>query len=241
MAKQSAQKGIIFIPLFFIFVVIGVVSYVIGVQSGYLKFFDAPTTPGSITGPFDREPVKRTPIPTLQPDRISYQNDTPKPSLAPQVAQKKLEGKWQGYTSSKYGYSVSYPIDWELLDGNTETSRRMLIKDNANLGYVDIQSFFDKTLGEPGKLQEALNAMEVKFRSDADLKVTQFKSSVDGKIGGYITTGEQILRGELYNYENRGLLANNGKILLFHGAYKKTAPKDYLQKIEKIITSFKID
>lgn len=232
MAKQSAQKGIIFIPLFFIFVIVGISSYVIGVQSGYLKFFDAPTTPGSIIGPFDREPVKNTPTPIPQ---------TPKPSLTPQVAQKKLEGKWQGYTSSKYGYSVSYPIDWELLDGNTDTSRQMLIKDKANLGYVDIQSFFDKALAGEGKLQEALNALEQKFRKDQSLKVVQFKSSVEGKVGGYIITGEQTLNKELYNFENRGLLGTSGKILLFHGAYKKTAPSDYLQKIEKIITSFKTD
>lgn len=236
--KDFNQRGVI--PLVVIFIALVVIGGgVVGVKSGLLKLTAAPSNPGSPIGPFDREPVKHTPTP--KPEKVSSQEDTPKPSLTPQVAQKKLDGKWQSYTSSKYGYSVSYPIDWELLDGNTDTSRQIMVKDNANLGYVDIQAFFDKTLAEPGKLQEALNALEQKFRGDQSLKVAQFKSSVEGKVGGYITTGGQTINGDQYNFENRGLLGTSGKILLFHGAYKKTAPTDYLQKVEKIITSFKTD
>lgn len=235
------QKGVI--PLIVIFIALVVIGGgVVGVKSGLLKLVEAPSNPGSPIGPYDRLPSKNTPTPTPQPDnKVSYQGDIPKPSLTPQIAQKKIDSKWQGYTSAKFGYSISYPSDWQLLDGNTDTSRQIMVKDNINLGYVDIQAFFDKTLGEPGKLQEALNTLEQKFRSDQSLKVTQFKSSVEGKIGGYITTGEQTLNGEQYNFENRGLLGTSGKVLLFHGAYKKTAPADYLQKIEKIITSFKTD
>lgn len=226
------QTGIIFIPLFFILVVIGVTTGVIGVKTGFLKLTAAPSNLGSPIGPYDREPTKSTPTPNPS---------VAKPTLTPQVANKKAAGAWQTYQSQKYGYSVTYPIDWSLLDGNTETSRAMLVKDNANLGYVDIQSYFDKTLGEAGKLQEALNAMEQKLKGDPELKNVQFKSSIEGKIGGYIATGEQTLNGEQFSFENRGLLGISGKILLFHGAYKKIAPKDYLQKIEKIIESFKTD
>ncbi len=237
------QRGVIpLIVIFMALVVIGGGAGVIGVKSGLLKLVEAPSNPGSPIGPYDRLPPKNTSAPTPQPNnKVSFNGDIPKPSLSPQIAQKKIDSRWQAYTSSKFGYSVSYPSDWQLLDGNTDTSRQIMVKDNINLGYVDIQAFFDKTLGEAGKLQEAINTLEQKFRSDPGLKVDKFKSSVEGKVGGYITTGEQTINNEQYNFENRGLLGTNGKVLLFHGAYKKTAPTDYLQKIEKIITSFKTD
>lgn len=238
--KGSSQKGII--PLIVIFIALVVIGAgTVGVKSGLLKLTAAPSNPGSPVGPFDRLPEKSsTPTPSAQQSKTDFQKDVPKPTLSPETAQKS-QGGWQTYNSSKYGYSVTYPVGWELLDGNTDTSRQIMIKEKSNLGYVDIQAFFDKTLAEPGKVQAAINALEQKFRSDQSLKVAQFKSSVEGKVGGYITTGEQTINGNQYNFENRGLLGTSGKILLFHGAYKKTAPADYLQKIEKIITSFKTD
>lgn len=231
MDKQSAQRGVI--PLIVIFIALVVIGGgVVGVSSGLLKLTAAPSNPGSPIGPFDRVPVKNTPTSTPQ--------QNPKPSLTPQIAQKN-EGKLQTYSSQKYGYSVTYPADWELFDGNTDTSRQIQIRDKANLGYVDIQSFFDKSLSEPGNIQKAMDELEKKFRSDSRLKVDKFKSQVQGNVGGYIGQGSETVDGQGYYFQNRGLLGTNGKIMLFFGNYKKGAPADYLQKIEKIITSFKTD
>lgn len=245
MDKQSAQKSLTsekgIIPLIVIFIALVVIGGgVVGVQSGLLKLTAAPSNPGSPIGPYDRVPAKNTPTPAPLQNKVDFSKDIPKPSLAPQIG-KKTEGKWQAYSSSNYGYSVTYPVDWELFDGNTDTSRQIQIKDRANLGYVDIQAFFDKSLSEPGNIQKAMDALEQKFRSDPTLRVDKFKSQVEGKIGGYIGEGTATINGGEYYFQNRGLLGVNGKILLFHGTFNKTAPKDYLQKIEKIITSFKTD
>ena len=235
---RSNQKGVI--PLIVIFIALVVIGGgIVGVQSGLLKLTAAPSKPGSPIGPYDREPAKNTPTPTPE-DKTDLSQDIPKPSFTPHIAQKN-EGKLQTYTSSQYGYSVTYPQDWELFDGNTKSTRQIQIRDKANLGYVNIQAFFDKSLSEAGNIQKALDELEKKFRSDPRLKVEKFKSQLEGKVGGYIGQGTETVDNQDYYFENRGLLATNGKILLFFGNYKKSAPTDYLQKIEKIFTSFKTD
>ncbi|MBU1000453.1 hypothetical protein KKE78_03615 [Patescibacteria group bacterium] len=250
MNKETAQKGIVFIPLIFAFVVVGVTSYVIGVKTGIVPFIAAPSSSGQIIGPYTRQPAAPTPTSTSNQNsnanskeytqNSSANQTSPKPTLSPQVATD-IKDNWKTYSSGQYGYEVSYPADWELFDGNTETSRKTLIKQNTDLGYVDIQAFIDEGLSEKGKIQEAINAVEQKLKNDQNMKVNEFKSSIEGEIGGYIAQGEQTIDGDQYNFENRGLLGTNGKILLFHGVYKKIAPEDYLQKIRKIMTSFQTD
>lgn len=73
------------------------------------------------------------------------------------------------------------------------------------------------------------------------MKVAQFKDTSEGEVGGFIANGEQTIDNEKFLFENRGLLATNGRILIFHGAVKESESSKNGDTISKIITSFSLD
>lgn len=239
---RRAQKGFIPLPIIIGAMILLTVGYV-GVQQGFIPFISAPSTRWATVGPYDRDPVKFNPTPSPTPfsDVINpAAGDDQKPALSIKTATK-VKGNYKTYESSEYGYSITYPTDWELFDGNTQTSRQILVKQFDGLATVDIQAFFDKALSDTKYMQSSMDAMNGKIKGTPGFTVDKYDSAVVGNQGRYAITGTQTISSVGYNFINMGELATDGRVIVFHGVYKKSAPAGYDKKVLDVITSFKTD
>lgn len=240
MVNKSAQKGIIFLPVIIGAMILLTLGYV-GVQQGIVPFIAAPSAPGSYIGPYTRSPVKYNPTPSPTPfsDVINpAAGDDQKPALSIKTATD-VKGNYKTYKSSQYGYSVTYPTDWELFDGNTPTSRQILVKQFDGLATVDIRAFFDKALSDTDYMQSSMDEMSEKIKGTSGITVDKYDSAVIGNRGRYAITGTQTINSVDYIFLNMGELTTDGRVIVFHGVYKKSAPAGYAKKVQDVITSFK--
>ena len=83
--------------------------------------------------------------------------------------------------------------------------------------------------------------MKEKMKTDENLRVTAFKDSLEGQVGGYIAQGYQKFDTEEWRFENRGLLATNDRVLIMHGAVKPSSPTTQWKILYEIMESFALD
>lgn len=148
---------------------------------------------------------------------------------------------WKTYTSSKYGYSIQHPEGWTVDESRFESKQELLFTSPTKDATLRINAFFDKAVNSPEAITASVREFEKKMRAEPGMTVTQFKDMQQGKTGGFIATGEQVIHGESYVFENRGLLGTSGKILIFHGIVKKTLTKQYGDTISRMIESFRLE
>ena len=148
--------------------------------------------------------------------------------------------EWETYTSEEYGYSVDIPKGWEVTDTPSENSREITIIHPGAQAIVLITGLKDEGLQDITYMKESMQAFKEKLENDpATTKLTKFQDQVQGDIGGFIALGEEFRSGINWNFEHRGLLSTDGRILLFHGAAQSNVHQQYKGIISKIIESFK--
>ncbi|MBI2617239.1 hypothetical protein HYW55_03845 [Candidatus Gottesmanbacteria bacterium] len=148
---------------------------------------------------------------------------------------------WETYQSSQYGYSVKHPKGWIVDDSQFATKQEISIYEPSKNAGVQINAYQDNSVNSAASMKDSMQAFKEKMSSEPNLKVAKFTDNVEGNIGGFIATGEQIINGETYIFENRGLLATNGRILIFHGNIKVDKKQEYTDTISKIMESFSLD
>lgn len=150
------------------------------------------------------------------------------------------EPGWETYRNAKFGYSVKHPEGWTVDDSQFEKIQEIMIVESGKNAYVKVNAYQDRGVNSQETVSASIAEFKQKIENTPDMKLTQFKDSFEGDVGGYIALGQQTIAGVPFAFENRGLLATNGRVLIFHGAYKASEPS-YGEIIRKIILSFALD
>lgn len=148
---------------------------------------------------------------------------------------------WKTFHSNQYGYSIKYPNNWQVKENNTPDTREILVTANDKTALVKINAYHDPTMTTTDKVTKAIVAMKDKMKTDKNLRITAFKDSLDGQVGGYIAQGYQKFDTEEWRFENRGLLSTNDRILIVHGAIKPPFPPEQWKIVYEIMKSFSLD
>lgn len=150
------------------------------------------------------------------------------------------EPVWNTYQSKQFGYSIKYPNGWKLDDSNFAKKQEIRVTEGTNAS-LKINAYFDKGMTTVDKVKQALKLFEKRIRGENGLKVITFKTNTSGKLGGFIALGKQTISNQSYYFENYGLLATSGRILVFHAVAKEKLFKEYLSTLRAIRTSFTLD
>jgi len=148
---------------------------------------------------------------------------------------------WVTYHQAEYGYSIKHPEDWSVDDSTFPKDQEILVTDSKKNGVVKINSYQDKTINSQATVMASIAAFKDKLSSDSNIKLVSFKENFQDPVGGFIALGEQTINGEKFNFINKGLVATNNRILIFHGAVETTVAGQYGDTVLRIIDSFKLD
>ncbi len=148
--------------------------------------------------------------------------------------------KWNNYQSEKFGYSIKFPKGWKIDDSAFAKKQEIRVTEGTNAS-LKINAYFDKGMNTLDKVKKALKLFEARMRGDKGLTVSTFRSNTSGKMGGFIAQGKQTISKKVYYFENYGLLAANGRILVFHAVATEKLFKEYLSTMRAIRISFSLD
>ncbi|MDP1743872.1 MAG: hypothetical protein Q8L51_03770 [Candidatus Amesbacteria bacterium] len=148
---------------------------------------------------------------------------------------------WKTFSSKQYGYSLKYPSNWQVQENNTKDTREILVSAKDKSALVKINAYHDPSMTTTDKVTKAIAEMKNKMKTDKNLRVTAFKDSLEGQVGGYIAQGYQKFDTEEWRFENRGLLATNDRVLIMHGAVKPSSPATQWKIIYEIMESFALE
>lgn len=148
---------------------------------------------------------------------------------------------WERFHSEQFGYSIKHPKGWIVSDADFAKKQEIWVIETSKKASVKINAYVDKSMNSPETVKGAIRAFQDKMNSEPNLKVTEFKESMEGKVGGFIAHGEEMIDKEKFIFESRGLLATNGKILIFHGTARMDESEKYGEVISEIIESFALD
>lgn len=148
---------------------------------------------------------------------------------------------WVTYHQAEYGYSIRHPQGWSVDDSTFPDDQEILIVDSSKNGVVKINSYQDRTINSQESVIASIAAFEEKLSNDPNIKLVSFKEDFQDPVGGFLAQGEQTINGEKFNFVNRGLVATNNRILIFHGATKTAVAGQYGNTTLRIIESFALD
>lgn len=168
------------------------------------------------------------------------QKTTPKTAEVSQTSEPDAEG-WQTYQQNQYGYSIRHPKGWSVDDTKFPSTQEILVVEDGKNAMVKINAYQDKSINSEETVMKSIAAFKQKISSDPNIKLQSFKDSFEDKVGGFIAQGEQTIDGTPFVFINKGLVAVNNRILIFHGAAKKPLAKEYGETIIKIMSSFSLD
>lgn len=142
---------------------------------------------------------------------------------------------WQTYKSDGYGYSLSYPQDWMAKENSASETQ---VNSPDAKAFVFVTALMDPSLGGEGALAKSIDEYEKSIKAKTDTKVYEFKGEAQDQIGGFILAGETYLNDASYRFEERGLLATNGRVLIMRGMVLATEFNTYASTLAKIMDSF---
>lgn len=205
------QKGAIsfFVPIIIGIVVIGGI-FLLGQNS------KKPASPSQ---------VKQNPQETSQ---------TPGP-----VATQSADVQWKTYKDKERGYSIKHPEGWTVENLPAEGRQLIRVSDDAKSAFVLIEAFAGPGLEKTGELEEVLDALEEKFKSNTSLKITNF-SRVEPKdgVGGYNAKGEETYGEKTVLFEEKMIVGKTGRSMRIHAAYHPDSKEINRPITTEIIKSF---
>lgn len=149
--------------------------------------------------------------------------------------------EWETFKNNEMGYAVKHPKGWTAKDGSGETNRKLTVSHPKNFANVLIVAHKDDTLKEDGGMAKAIKGRKEFLESDKDLKIANFKDTVEEKKGGWLMVGEKVIDGQKWQLEERGLLDIYGKVLLMQSGYSEDYGKQYKDVVRQIMDSFSVE
>lgn len=145
------------------------------------------------------------------------------------------------YKNDQYGYAFKHPKGWVITDRSGETKREVLIAHPKNLANALIASVKDDSLKDKSSMEKAIAARKEFHLSGLGFKMTNFKSQVEDKKGGWIMIGEKTIDGNQWSVMERGLIDIYGKVLLQQSGYLLDGGQAYKDIVVQILDSFRVE
>lgn len=149
--------------------------------------------------------------------------------------------QWKEYKSAPLGFTVSHPVAWVVKEQSDEGGPDVLVSESQGFAFVRIRGLFDASLSSPEAVKASIEEYRNSLPTQQDTKITKFAASdVEGNIGGFIALGEFMISGVTYRFEERGLLATNGRVTIMRAAAVPRAYDLTIPLMEKIMESFRL-
>jgi hypothetical protein len=155
---------------------------------------------------------------------------------------------WKTYESAALGFRVSHPADWYVEETDAPTGPDILILKGAGSGFdgdrafVRVRGFLDQHVDSPESIQSSIARYEEILAAQTNVIITEFQQwEIENDIAGFQTTGEFVLNGRAYSFEERGWLSMAGQVLILRAA---DAPENFeasLPVMRQIMDSFTIE
>jgi hypothetical protein len=149
--------------------------------------------------------------------------------------------EWETFKNSEMGYSIKHPKGWVAKDESGKTNRKLTVSHPKNFANVLIVAHKDDSLKETGGMAKAIKGRKEFLESDKELKIADFKDTVEEKKGGWLMVGEKTIDGKKWQLEERGLLDIYGKVLLMQSGYSDDYGKQYKDTVRQIMDSFSVE
>lgn len=148
---------------------------------------------------------------------------------------------WETFKNSEMGYAVKHPKGWIAKDSSGETKRKLTVSHPKNFANVLIAAHKDDSLKEDGGMAKAISGRKEFLESDKELKIANFKDTLEEKKGGWLMVGEKTIDGQKWQLEERGLVDIYGKVLLMQSGYSEDYGKQYKDVVREIMDSFSVE
>ncbi|OGE33186.1 hypothetical protein A3C59_03655 [Candidatus Daviesbacteria bacterium RIFCSPHIGHO2_02_FULL_36_13] len=149
--------------------------------------------------------------------------------------------EWETFKNSEMGYSVKHPKGWVAKDSSGETNRKLTVSHPKNFANVLVAAHKDDSLKEGGGMAKAIKGRKEFLESDKELKIADFKATVEEKKGGWLMVGEKTIDGQKWQLEERGLVDIYGKVILMQSGYSEDYGKQYKDVVREIMDSFSVE
>lgn len=153
------------------------------------------------------------------------------------------ESEWKTYKDEQYGYSIKHPAGWTVENVPSQNTRIIKVTSSDKLAFVMIEAIGGPTLENEEAVEEVVKYMEDKLRNNTELKVTGLSKKTEGATSGFIAQGEYVAEkdtpeDQIIVFEERFLVAKNGRGLRIHSAYAKGTKETNAPITSEIIKSF---
>lgn len=153
------------------------------------------------------------------------------------------ETEWETYQDKQYGYSIKHPTGWTVENVPSQDTRIIKVSSSDKLAFVMIEAIGGPTLENEGAVDVVVKYMEDKLRNNSELRVTNLAKKTEGATSGFIAQGEYATEDDTPDeqkiiFEERFLVAKNGRGLRIHSAYAKGTKETNAPITAEIIKSF---
>lgn len=159
---------------------------------------------------------------------------------APTSSESSIPSDWKTFRQEQYGYTIRHPQDWQAIDESTENSRQLRVIENNKNASVKINSYIDEAMTSEERVKQGIALFKDRLYSEPGLTVKQYADDFEDRVGGWIARGEQVINGQTFIFENRGLLSDNGRVLIFHSNYRADKADQYTTIVPLIVSSFNL-
>lgn len=135
--------------------------------------------------------------------------------------------QWQTYKDEERGYSIKHPEGWIVENSSGQNSRIIKVTAANKSAFVIIEAIAGSKLEGEGDIDEVVRYFEEKIKKDTGYKITGLTKKTEGDTSGFIVEGEYVDAGKetpedkKILFEERLMVAKNGRGMRMHRAYTK--------------------
>src|SRR3989344_8687490 len=145
---------------------------------------------------------------------------------------------WVEYPNTEVGYTIYYPQDWKLQENNEQGAEEILLVAPEGTAFVRVAAFQDSSITSEETIRASMKEYEASFAGKSDEVVTKFESDVINTVGYFRVTGGMQINKVPYSFLERGMLAQNGNVIIMRGATVTANVQALAPIINQIMESF---
>ncbi|MBI4059345.1 hypothetical protein HY404_03855 [Candidatus Microgenomates bacterium] len=145
---------------------------------------------------------------------------------------------WETYKDKQYGYSLKHPKGWKVENKTSQGTRLISVNDDKKTAFVLIEGISGPSLKNKGEMEKVVKYLEEELTNKTNIKITNITRSIEKNIGGYLAEGEETYGDKTVVFEERFMVATNGRGLRMHAGYSPTAKDANKPITQAIMDSF---
>lgn len=174
---------------------------------------------------------------TYAPTPAAPETAAPKTTDVTKASQVNMEP----YTSTAFGYSISKPVAWKVDEGSSASGLSIMIKEPKSAAFLSIRAMSDKSMNSAEAITASIAQYRTSLSAQPNTTVTDFQTgAVENNVGGFIAKGTMTISSVPFQFEERGLLATNGRVLIMRAATIPQIAEITMPLMRQMMESFKI-